>query len=393
MEEKNLNTTDMNESEKIESVAEEGTFEEVVESVTEETVATEENEQAEKAETPAEKKEEFLADNIRVMSPGKMVAKRFFRSKLSIFGLVVIVFLFLFSFIGPLFSPWGEIEPDMNGGLPQPAETHFSYTVTNEDGEKESFEAYVFTIVKTPLNKNNSNVSFDHWLGTDDAGYDVLTRLMYGGRISLTLGFVVVFLETFLGVVLGGLAGYFGKWVDMVIMRIVDILNCIPSLPIMLIISAILDAWGVDGSLRIYYMMVMLTFLGWAGIARLVRGQILMLREQEYMVAAEACGIPVWQQIFKHLVPNVMPQLIVSMTLGLGSIILTEATLGYLDLGVPYPMASWGTIIEAGANTEVLRYGYWNQWIPAGICIIMAVLGFNFIGDGLRDAFDPKMKR
>lgn len=384
MEENNLNTTDLNESEKIERV------ESVLEDVEESTAESVLEETEKKAE---EGKEEFLADNIRVMSPGRMVAKRFFRSKLSIFGLVVIVFLFLFSFIGPLFSPWGEIEPDMGGGIPQPAETYFSYTVTNENGEKEEFKAYVYTIVETELNKNNPNVTADHWLGTDSAGYDVLTRLMYGGRISLTLGFVVVFLETFLGVLLGGLAGYFGKWVDSLIMRIVDILNCIPSLPIMLIISAILDAWGVDGSLRIYYMMVMLTFLGWAGIARLVRGQILMLREQEYMVAADACGIPVWQQIFKHLVPNVMPQLIVSMTLGLGSIILTEATLGYLQLGVPYPMASWGTIIEAGANTDVLRYGYWNQWIPAGICIIMAVLGFNFIGDGLRDAFDPKMKR
>jgi peptide/nickel transport system permease protein len=337
-----------------------------------------------------EEKGEFLADNIRVMSPGRMVAKRFFRSKLSMVGLITIIALFLFSFIGPLFSNWGETEPDMTGGLATTNQFEISYTV---DGDDTQYNAYIVTVVVTPLNKDNPTITSSHWLGTDSMGYDVLTRLMYGGRISLTLGFVVVFLETILGVILGGLAGYFGKWVDMLIMRIVDILNCIPSLPIMLIISAILDAVGIDGSVRIYYMMVMLTLLGWSGIARLVRGQILMLREQEYMVAAEACGIPVGQQIFKHLVPNVMPQLIVSMTLGLGGVILTEATLGYLGLGVQYPAASWGTIIEAGANLDVLRNGYWNQWIPAGVCIVLAVLGFNFIGDGLRDAFDPKMKR
>jgi peptide/nickel transport system permease protein len=341
-------------------------------------------------EEKEEEKGEFLADNIRVMSPGRMVAKRFFRSKLSMVGLITIIALFLFSFIGPLFSPWGETEPDMTGGLPTTNQFNISYSI---DGDDAQYDAYIVTVVVTPLNKDNPTITSSHWLGTDSMGYDVLTRLMYGGRISLTLGFVVVFLETILGVILGGLAGYFGKWVDMLIMRIVDILNCIPSLPIMLIISAILDAVGIDGSVRIYYMMVMLTLLGWSGIARLVRGQILMLREQEYMVAAEACGIPVKQQIFKHLVPNVMPQLIVSMTLGLGGVILTEATLGYLGLGVQYPAASWGTIIEAGANLDVLRNGYWNQWIPAGVCIVLAVLGFNFIGDGLRDAFDPKMKR
>jgi peptide/nickel transport system permease protein len=336
-----------------------------------------------------EEKGEFLADNIRVMSPGRMVAKRFFRSKLSMLGLVTIIALFLFSFVGPLiFNTWGETEPDKTGGTPTITQVEISYTV---DGEQ--YSAYIVTSVTPDVNMNDTSITSTHFLGTDSMGYDVFTRLMYGGRISLTLGFVVVFLETILGVILGGLAGYFGKWVDMLIMRIVDILNCIPSLPIMLIISAILDAMGVDGTVRIYYMMVVLTLLGWSGIARLVRGQILMLREQEYMVAAEACGIPVRQQIFKHLVPNVMPQLIVSMTLGLGSVILMEATLGYLGLGVPYPQASWGTIIEAGANLEVLRNGYWNQWIPAGVCIVLAVLGFNFIGDGLRDAFDPKMKR
>ncbi|MBQ8876991.1 MAG: ABC transporter permease [Clostridia bacterium] len=336
------------------------------------------------------KEEGFLADNIRVLSPGKLVARRFFRSRLSIVGLVVILSLFLISFIGPIFSRWGEKTQDLSGGAAIHGVTGFEFKVPDSD---EVIHAYIETISYPQLNKNQTSPSADHWLGTDDMGMDIFTRLMYGGRISLTLGFIVIILETIIGIILGGLAGYFGKWVDNIIMRIVDILSCIPSLPIMLIISVVLDSNGVPGRYKIYYMMVMMTALGWSGIARLVRGQILMLREQEYMVAAEACGIPVRQQIFKHLVPNIMPQLIVTMTLGLGSIILTEATLSFLGLGVEYPSASWGTMIEAGANPDVLRSGYWNMWIPAGICIVLAVLAFNFIGDGLRDAFDPKMKR
>lgn len=332
----------------------------------------------------------FLSDNIRVLSPARMVAKRFFRSKLSIAGLVIIIFLFVFAFFGPLFSPWGEKEADNSGS--QPIQTVTGITFIDES-TGETVEAFIVTTITLTTNRNDTRLTGSHWLGTDDLGMDIMTRLMYGGRISLTLGFAVVILETLIGIILGGLAGYFGKWVDNLVMRIVDILNCIPTLPIMLIISVALDGAEVDGTLKIYYMMIMMTVLGWAGIARLVRGQILMLREQEYMVASEACGIPSSRQIFKHLIPNVLPQLIVAMTLGLGSVILMEATLGYLGLGVEYPNASWGTMIEAGANPEVLRSGFWNMWIPAGVCIVLAVLGFNFIGDGLRDAFDPKMKR
>ena len=221
---------------------------------------------------------------------------------------------------------------------------------------------------------------------------DVLTRLMYGGRISLTISFIVVFMEVILGVILGGLAGYFGKWVDTLIMRIVDIFNCLPSLPLMLIIGAILDALGIKASVRIYYMMAFLTFFGWTGIARIVRGQILSLREQEFMVSATARGLSTKRKIFSHLIPNVMPQLIVSMTLGLGSVILSEATLSYLNLGVPKPYAAWGGMI-GDIKDPIILQNYPNLWIPAGLCIVLAVLAFNFIGDGLRDAFDPKSKK
>ncbi|MFZ2721446.1 MAG: ABC transporter permease, partial [Gemmiger qucibialis] len=140
------------------------------------------------------------------------------------------------------------------------------------------------------------------------------------------------------------------------------------------------------------YLMLILGFLGWPSIARLVRGQILSLREQEFMTAAEACGISAWHRIFRHLIPNVIPQLIVTCTMSLGSTILTEATLSFLGLGVKYPFASWGNIINDVNNAYVMT-NYLFIWVPAGICLLITVLGFNFVGDGLRDAFDPKMKR
>ena len=231
-----------------------------------------------------------------------------------------------------------------------------------------------------------------HWLGTDRNGMDMLTRLMYGGRVSLYIGFIVVIIETLIGVVLGGISGYFGGWVDNLIMRIVDVFYCIPSMPIIIILGAAMDAGRVDPQIRMIYLMLILGFLGWPGIARLVRGQILSLREQEFMTAAEATGLSVHRRIFRHLIPNVIPQLIVTMTMSLGSTIITEATLSFLGLGVKFPFASWGNIINDVNDTYVLT-NYWFIWIPAGVCLLLTVLAFNLVGDGLRDAFDPKMKR
>ena len=248
----------------------------------------------------------------------------------------------------------------------------------------QSKETYVFDTYSSP--------SREHWLGTDRNGMDMMTRLMYGGRVSLVIGFIVEIIATVLGVILGGISGYFGKWVDMLIMRVVDVFYCIPSMPIIIILGAAMDNTGVDPQIRMIYLMLILGFLGWPGMARLVRGQILSLREQEFMTATEACGISVSRRIFRHLVPNVIPQLIVSCTMGLGSTIIIEATLSFLGLGVKFPFASWGNIINDVNNTFVLQ-NYWFIWIPAGVLLLLTVLAFNLVGDGLRDAFDPKMKR
>ena len=352
-----------------------------------------------------------LDKNLRLMSPTMMVVRRFFRSRLSIIGLVMVIGLFLFSFVGPLFlseiptlktvggteievfvpnnGKWGETELDASGkvtiGVPIPV----TY-------EKDGVQYTVYQNLETDHQYNSlAAPSKDHLLGTDDQGYDVFVRLMYGGRISLIVSFLSVFLVTIFGVILGGIAGYYGGAVDTVIMRICDVLMCLPGIPILLIVSTALDSpqYGIPAEYRIYLLMAFLSLISWPGGARLVRGQILSLREQEFMVAAEAMGYSTGRKIFKHLIPNVMPQLIVQMTLSLGSMILYEATLSYLNMGVKAPYAAWGTMINIISTNQDILQNYPNVWVPAGICIVIAVLGFNFVGDGLRDALDPKARR
>lgn len=251
---------------------------------------------------------------------------------------------------------------------------------------------YVRTYQKKTLLDTRAPLSGEHIMGTDIYAMDVLTRLMYGGRISLLVGFVVIFFEIIIGVIIGGISGYFGGVVDTILMRFVELFNAIPFYPMLIILGSVMDNLHVSSTPRLMLTMAILGILGWTGIARTVRGQILSLREQDFMVATEATGIRTSRRIFKHLVPNVMPLMIVYATAGLGGIILTEATLGFLGLGVKYPMASWGSIINQATDMQVMSTNWWI-WIPAGTLILLTVLGFNFVGDGLRDAFDPKMKR
>ncbi|MBQ3794077.1 MAG: ABC transporter permease [Lachnospiraceae bacterium] len=261
------------------------------------------------------------------------------------------------------------------------------YTIENKNGQyliKRYKETRVIDTYSAP--------SKAHWVGTDANGMDLLARLMYGGRISLLIGFVVIFIEVFIGMIIGGVAGFFGGWVDNLLMRLVDVVYCIPSMPLYLILGSIMDYYQASATARIYMLCIVMAVIGWVGIARIVRGQILSLREQEFMVAAEATGISIPRRIFKHLVPNVIPQLIVFASMGLGDVILAEATLSFLGLGIKYPAASWGSIINA-VNDSYVMSNYLFVWLPAGLFILLTVLAFNFIGDGLRDAFDPKMKR
>jgi len=335
-------------------------------------------------ETPLDK-------NVRLMSPTQMLLRRFFRSKLSIIGLIMVIGLFAFCFLGPLvYTQWGETQLDKSG------KTEYATSITTYTVDGVTYTVHQTT--ETHLADNFlSAPSAAHPLGTDDQGYDVLARLMYGGRVSLLVSFMTVLLLTIFGVIMGGIAGYFGGWMDNVIMRICDVLMCLPGIPILLILSSAMDGWvsqdWIEEEMRIYILMLFLTFISWPGVARLVRGQILSLREQEFMVAAEAMGYSTGRKIFKHLVPNVMPQLIVQMSLSLGSMILYEATLSYLNMGIKAPYTAWGSMINIiTTNSDILQHHLY-VWVPAGVCIVIAVLGFNFVGDGLRDALDPKARR
>ena len=225
-------------------------------------------------------------------------------------------------------------------------------------------------------------------LGTDGLGRDLLTRIVNGGRVTMTVGAISVIIATIIGVVLGGLAGYFGGKVDMLVMRIAEIVGGLPFIPFAMILSAVIGS-KLDPTQKMYLIMVVLGVLSWTGTCRLIRAQILAQREMEYVTAAKAMGIRERVIVFRHIMPNVLSLLLVSMTLEFATCMLTESSLSYLGFGIPLPTPTWGNLLK-GANNSVVIQQYWWQWVfPAaifGICTIC----INMIGDGLRDAVDPK---
>ena len=227
--------------------------------------------------------------------------------------------------------------------------------------------------------------SREHLLGTDDIGRDVFSRVVYGARVSLSVGIVAVTIYVVIGTVLGAISGYFGGFVDSTIQRITDAVMCFPSLIIIIAAVAIVGP-------SIWNVMVVIGLLTWPSICRLVRGQLLSLREQEFIAAAKATGAGNLRIIFRHLLPNAVAPIIVAATFGIASAILTEAGLSFLGLGVQPPTASWGNIINTAQSPAVLQQMPWT-WIPAGVLIAVSVLSINFVGDGLRDTLDPRSRR
>ncbi|MEC1180233.1 ABC transporter permease [Metasolibacillus meyeri] len=284
----------------------------------------------------------------------RQIARRFLQNKMSLIGLAFLIFIFLFSFIGPLFSPYVNLGVD-------------------------------------PTNINQAP-SAQHWLGTDKLGRDVLTRLMLAGRISLLVGLGAMVMSVVIGGVLGIISGFYRGIVDQIIMRIADVLMTLPGLPLLFIMAAILSEWKVPTEYRIYIVMLMLSIVGWPGLARLVRSQILSLSERQFMQATEALGLRDGRKLFKHLLPNIVPLLIVSGTLSVGGAILSESTLSFFGLGVVPPDASWGNMITSANSLIDFQKRPW-LWVPPGLSIFLTVISINLLGDGLRDAIDPNMKR
>ena len=217
--------------------------------------------------------------------------------------------------------------------------------------------------------------SASHWLGTDPLGRDVLSRLIYGTRISLLIGFIAVGVAVIIGAAVGAIAGYYGGWVDSVLMRLVDTMLAFPSIFLLLAVIAVLEP-------SIYNIMVVIGLTSWMGVARLVRAEILTLKEREFVLAARVIGASPWRIITKHLLPNAMGPVLVAATLGVGGAVLTESVLSYLGLGVQPPTPSWGNILNEGRIA--LGVAWWLTLSP-GLAILITVLSFNLLGEGIRE--------
>ena len=292
---------------------------------------------------------EEKAKPIHISTYKHLVWLKFKHHKLALTGAVVLVLLITLTLIGPLFIDLAYDDMD--------------------------FE-YLFAAPLTP----------GHFLGTDELGHDVFVRIMYGGRVSLLVGFLSAIMTTFVGTIVGLFSGYYGGIVDRFLMRFVDVMLSIPMFPILLILTLVFGS-------GIFNIVLVLTVFGWMGISRLVRGIALSIRESEYVMAARAMGVRNIWIIIRHVLPNVIPMVIVSATLNMSYAILAESSLSYLGLGIQPPMPSWGNMLQKAMNYILGTATGGNPWwltVFPGMFIFLTVLNVNFLGDGLRDALDPK---
>jgi peptide/nickel transport system permease protein len=252
------------------------------------------------------------------------------------------------------------------------------------------FAVAVFAPFISPYNYKNIDVqnilmppSSTHFFGTDDLGRDVYSRMIWGARISLAVGFVSVGISTLIGITLGAFAGYYGKYTDMIIMRFVDIMLCIPGFFLILAVIAFLGP-------NIFNIMIIIGLTSWMGVARLVRAEFLSLKEREFVLGAKASGASDFRIIFIHILPNALAPVFISAVLGVAAAVLLESSLSFLGLGIQPPTPSWGNILTDGkSNIEI---AWWLSVFP-GLGILITVLGYNLLGEGLRDALDPKFKK
>lgn len=268
--------------------------------------------------------------------------KKALSNPLSLAGFIIIMFVFVLSMLAPVVAPYDPNYIDVKAILLEP--------------------------------------SMQHWMGTDGLGRDVLSRMLFGGRISLLVGLVAVGISTAIGILLGALAGFYRGWVDTFIMRIVDVMLSIPSFFLILAVIAFLTP-------SIINIMIVIGLTSWMGVTRLVRAEFLSLSEREFVMASRTLGAKNARLIFTHLLPNSLTPIIVSAVLGVAGAVLMESGLSFLGLGVQAPQASWGNILTDGK--EYIQFAWWLSLFP-GLAILITVLGYNLLGEGLRDALDPR---
>jgi peptide/nickel transport system permease protein len=270
--------------------------------------------------------------------------ERFLKNKMAVAGSLVVLLLFAVSLLAPWIAPYDPSRIDLTQVLVAPSSAH-------------------------PF-------------GTDQLGRDVLSRMIWGARISLKVGFVATGIAILLGAILGAVSGYYGRWVDTVIMRFVDIMLCFPAFFLILAVIAILEP-------SIWNIMVIIGLTGWMGITRLVRADFISLKERDFVLAARVIGASDLRIIFVHILPNAMASILVAATLGIAGAILTESALSFLGIGVQPPMPSWGNILTAGKDN--IDIAWWLSLYP-GLAILITVLGYNLLGEGIRDSLDPRLR-
>lgn len=293
------------------------------------------------------------AKEVEALGPWRIAFNRFRKNKIAMAGLIIFTLIVLSVIFVPMFL-------EMSTGI----------KVTDYN-----------------LDIRNLGPSSQFLLGTDKQGRDVFYRLFLGGRISILVGLLAAIITVILGCIIGGVAGYYGGLVDNLLMRFSEIIYSLPFTPMIIAFAAVM-LW-TPSEVKMYVVSLLIGLLSWPSLARLIRGQILSLREQEFMQACEALGITDFAKIFKHLIPNVLSLIIVNATLQMASAILTEAGLSFLGMGVTAPTPSWGNMMNLARDAEVFQNFLW-QWVPAGFMCFLTVISINLVGEGLRDAFDPK---
>jgi len=346
---------------------------------------------AELQETPAPEPE-TPSRPVKKRGYWRLVWRQFKKSRLAIASIIFLVFLGVLAISAPFLAGDVPIYLRLDGKA-----YWFPNVVTYGDLVDIDFSSWTpgkndyalrppipYTPVQSNLLNRLKAPSKDHLLGTDDRGRDVLSRMIWGARVSLSVGFVAVGIALVIGVFMGSIAGYYGGKVDAVVLRIIEVIMCFPSIVLILALMAFLQP-------SIYNVMGALGITGWTGIARLVRGQFLRLKSTDFAVAARATGLHDRRIIFRHLLPNALAPVLVSATFGVGGAILMESALSFLGFGVPPPTASWGEILNQ--SQDYMYRGAWWLVVYPGVAIFLTVTAFNLVGEGLRDAMDPRLRQ